>query len=42
VGYYALADANIPVIELTPNQVKQGITVGALPIKQIQEMVNDC
>ena len=35
-----LADANIPVIELTPNQVKQGITGwGAADKKQIQEMV---
>lgn len=36
----ALADAKIPTIELTPNQVKQGITgYGGADKKQIQEMV---
>lgn len=36
----ALADAGVPIIELTPNQVKQGITGwGAADKKQIQEMV---
>lgn len=36
----ALADAGIPLIEITPNQVKQGITGwGAADKKQIQEMV---
>ncbi|MFA5935987.1 MAG: crossover junction endodeoxyribonuclease RuvC [Patescibacteria group bacterium] len=36
----ALADANIPVIDLTPNQVKQGIAgYGAADKKQVQEMV---
>ena len=35
-----LADADIPVLELTPNQVKQGITgFGSADKKQIQEMV---
>jgi crossover junction endodeoxyribonuclease RuvC len=35
-----LADAGVPIIELTPNQVKQGITGwGAADKKQIQEMV---
>lgn len=35
-----LADAGIPVIEITPNQVKQGITgYGAADKKQIQDMV---
>lgn len=36
----ALADARIPIIELTPNQVKQGLTGwGKADKKQIQEMV---
>jgi crossover junction endodeoxyribonuclease RuvC len=36
----ALADANIPVIEVTPNQVKQGICGwGAADKKQVQDMV---
>ena len=40
VAIITLADANIPVIELTPNQVKHGITGwGAADKKQIQEMV---
>lgn len=34
------ADAGVPVLELTPNQVKQGITgYGAADKKQVQEMV---
>ncbi len=36
----ALADVGVPIVELTPNQVKQGITgYGAADKKQIQEMV---
>lgn len=36
----ALADAGLPIIELTPNQVKQGMTgYGSADKKQIQEMV---
>lgn len=36
----ALADANVPIVEVTPNQVKQGITGwGAADKKQIQAMV---
>ena len=36
----ALADAGIPIVELTPNQVKQGITGwGAADKKSVQEMV---
>jgi len=36
----ALADANIPVIDLTPNQVKQGIAgYGSADKKQVQDMV---
>ncbi len=36
----ALADANIPIVELTPNQIKQGLTGwGKADKKQIQEMV---
>jgi crossover junction endodeoxyribonuclease RuvC len=36
----ALADANVPVIDLTPNQVKQGIAGwGSADKKQVQDMV---
>lgn len=36
----AIADANVSLIELTPNQVKQGIAgYGAADKKQVQEMV---
>ena len=36
----AIADAGLPLVELTPNQVKQGITgYGAADKKQIQRMV---
>lgn len=36
----ALADADVPLIELTPNQVKQGIAgYGAADKKQVQAMV---
>ncbi|MEO5927789.1 MAG: crossover junction endodeoxyribonuclease RuvC [Patescibacteria group bacterium] len=36
----ALADANIPVIDLTPNQVKQGVTGwGNADKKQVMDMV---
>lgn len=36
----AIADANIPLCELTPNQVKQGLTGwGKADKKQMQEMV---
>lgn len=36
----ALVDANVPIIEVTPNQVKQGIAgYGAADKKQIQDMV---
>ncbi len=36
----ALADARVPLIELTPNQVKQGIAgYGAADKKQVQAMV---
>ncbi len=36
----AVADANVPLVELTPNQVKQGITgYGAADKLQVQEMV---
>ena len=36
----ALADANIPVVDLTPNQVKQGIAGwGSADKKQVQGMV---
>ncbi len=40
VTLVALADANVSLIELTPNQVKQGIAgYGAADKKQVQEMV---
>lgn len=36
----AIADANLPLVELTPNQVKQGTTGhGKADKKQVQEMV---
>ena len=36
----ALADAGLPIVELTPNQVKQGMTgYGSADKKQIQDMV---
>lgn len=36
----ALADAGLPIVELTPNQVKQGIAgYGSADKKQVQEMV---
>lgn len=36
----AIADAGIPLVELTPNQVKQATTgYGAAKKEQIQEMV---
>lgn len=36
----ALADAKLPIIEVTPNQVKQGITGwGGADKKQVQDMV---
>jgi crossover junction endodeoxyribonuclease RuvC len=36
----ALADLNIPIVEVTPNQVKQGIAGwGGADKKQVQEMV---
>ena len=35
-----LADAELPIVEMTPQQLKQGMTGwGAAPKKQIQEMV---
>ncbi len=40
VTILALQDANLPLIELTPNQVKQGIAGwGGADKKQVQEMV---
>ena len=40
VTLLAIADAGIPLIELTPNQVKQGMTGwGGADKKQIQDMV---
>ncbi len=40
VAMLTLADANLVLVELTPNQVKQGITGwGAADKKQVQEMV---
>lgn len=39
----SLAEAGIPIVELTPNQVKQGITGwGAADKKAVQEMVKRC
>lgn len=36
----ALADANVPIVEITPGQVKQGICgYGAADKKQVQDMV---
>ena len=40
VVFLALADAGLPIVELTPNQVKQGMTgYGKADKKQVQEMV---
>lgn len=40
VIFLAIADTGIPMIELTPNQVKQGLTGwGKADKKQVQEMV---
>lgn len=40
VIFLAVADAHLPIVEITPNQVKQGITGwGGADKKQVQEMV---
>jgi crossover junction endodeoxyribonuclease RuvC len=40
VIFLALADAGIPIVEITPNQLKQGISGwGGAGKKQVQEMV---
>lgn len=40
VTLLAIADANLPLIELTPNQIKQGIAGwGGADKKQVQDMV---
>lgn len=38
-----IAEAGIPIVEITPNQVKQGLTgYGAADKKQVQDMVQRC
>lgn len=40
VIFLAIADAGLPIVELTPNQIKQGLTGwGKADKKQVQEMV---
>lgn len=40
VIFLAVADADLPLVEVTPNQVKQGLTgYGSADKKQMQEMV---